>query len=152
MVFSSQAVKSRGDWGGVNDGDLQVVMKRFPVFRDVVVFQAKLVVDGLRDLLISPVSVLAALVDLLVPGNDGGKRFYAVVRFGRRTEEWINLFGAAGPKSATAEASGIDVLFNELEERLRDPVLREQARARAQALAEHLKRRTEGGTPPPDGD
>jgi hypothetical protein len=105
-------------------------------------------VDGLRDLLISPVSVLAALVDLLVPGDDGGKRFYAVVRFGRRTEEWINLFGAAGPEQQAAEASGIDVLFNELEDRLRDPALREQALARAHALAERLKRRTDGGANP----
>jgi hypothetical protein len=125
-----------------------MVMKRFPVFRDVVVFQAKLLVDGLRDLLISPVSVLAALVDLLIPGDDGGKRFYAVVRFGRRTEEWINLFGAAGPEQQAAEASGIDVLFNELEDRLRDPALREQALARAHALAERLKRRPEGGANP----
>ncbi len=123
-----------------------MVMKRFPVFRDVVVFQMKLLVDGLRDLLISPVSVLAALVDLLIPGNDGGKRFYAVVRFGRRTEEWINLFGAAGPHDAAAEATGIDILFNDLEEKLRDPALREQARARAHALAERLKKRAEGDT------
>jgi hypothetical protein len=125
-----------------------MVMRRFPVFRDVVVFQMKLVVDGLRDLLISPVSVLAALVDLLVPGDDGGKRFYSVVRFGRRTEEWINLFGAAGPEAPGTDATGIDVLFNELEERLRDPALREQARARAHALAEHLKRRSEGNPDP----
>jgi hypothetical protein len=119
-----------------------MVMKRFPVFRDVVVFQAKLLVDGLRDLLISPVSVLAALVDLLIPGDDGGKRFYAVVRFGRRTEEWINLFGAAGPEGPKSAPTGLDVLFNELEEKLRDPELREQALTRAHALAEHLKRRS----------
>lgn len=79
------------------------MMKRFPVFRDVVVFQFKLLVDGLRDVLISPLSILAAIVDLLVPGDDGGKRFYAVVRFGRRTEEWINLFGAAGPREPPAK-------------------------------------------------
>jgi hypothetical protein len=116
-----------------------MVMKRFPVFRDVVVFQAKLLADGLRDLLISPVSVLAALVDLLGPGDDGGKRFYAVVRFGRRTEEWINLFGAADKLGPMQEPSGIDVDIADLEDMIRDPNRREEARAKAQALLDRLK-------------
>jgi hypothetical protein len=30
---------------------------RFPVLRDVIVFQGKLLVDGLRDLLLSPISM-----------------------------------------------------------------------------------------------
>ena len=125
-----------------------MVMKRFPVFRDVVVFQLKLLVDGLRDVLISPVSIMAALVDLLVPGDDGGKRFYSVVRFGRRTEEWINLFGATGPHNPAAPPTGLDVLFEQLEERLRDPEFREQARARAHELSEKLRRHP-GAAPGP---
>jgi hypothetical protein len=113
--------------------------KRFPVLHDVVVFQFKLFVDGLRDLLISPVSIFAALIDLLVPGDDGGKRFYAVVRYGRRTEEWINLFGAADVAGPKQEASGMDVILADLEEMVRDPARREEARARAQALLDRLK-------------
>lgn len=112
---------------------------RFPVLRDVIVFQFKLFVDGLRDLLISPVSLLAALVDLLVPGDDGGRRFYAVVRYGRRTEEWINLFGAAEPAEPAAETKGMDVILQDLEEMVRDPARREEARARAQELLERLR-------------
>ncbi|NGP54641.1 hypothetical protein [Thioalkalivibrio sp. XN8] len=107
--------------------------------RDVIVFQFKLFVDGLRDLLISPVSLLAALVDLLVPGDDGGRRFYAVVRYGRRTEMWINLFGAAGPEKPAAETKGMDVILQDLEEMVRDPARREEARARAQELLERLR-------------
>lgn len=113
--------------------------KRFPVLHDVVVFQFKLFVDGLRDLLISPVSIFAALVDLLVPGDDGGKRFYAVVRYGRRTERWINLFGAADKAGPAGEAAGMDVIIADLEEMVRDPARREEARARAQALVDRLK-------------
>jgi hypothetical protein len=112
---------------------------QFPVLRDVIVFQFKLLVDGLRDLLISPVSLLAALVDLLVPGDDGGKRFYAVVRYGRRTEEWINLFGAAGPDDPVQETHGMDVILADLEEVLRDPARREEARAKAQEVLERLR-------------
>lgn len=114
--------------------------RRFPVFRDVIVFQVKLLVDGLRDLLLSPVSIFAALVDLLVPGDDGGKRFYGVVRFGRRTEQWINLFGAADRHEPEIAAKGIDVLLEELEGLMRDPARRDEARARVHALAERLKK------------
>lgn len=113
--------------------------KRFPVLRDVIVFQAKLLVDGLRDLLLSPVSIFAALIDLLVPGDDGGKRFYGVVRFGRRTERWINLFGAADRQDPDTPASGVDVLLEELEGLMRDPERRDEARARAHALVQRLK-------------
>jgi hypothetical protein len=107
--------------------------------RDVIVFQAKLFVDGLRDLLLSPASIFAALIDLLVPGDDGGKRFYAVVRFGRRTERWINLFGAADRAGPEADSKGMDVLLDELERLARDPERRDEAKARAQALIERLR-------------
>jgi hypothetical protein len=122
--------------------------RRFPVLRDVIVFQAKLLVDGLRDLLLSPLSVFAALVDLLVPGDDGGKRFYAVVRFGRRTERWINLFGAASRHAPDTAPEGVDALLQELEGLMRDPQRREEAKARAQALVDRLKGRAESSGRP----
>jgi hypothetical protein len=112
---------------------------RFPVLRDVVVFQGKLLIDGLRDLLLSPVSIFAALIDLLVPGDDGGKRFYGVVRFGRRTERWINLFGAADPRDPDKPPSAVDALLDELEVLMRDPKRRDEARARAAALVARMK-------------
>jgi hypothetical protein len=114
--------------------------RRLGVFRDIVVFQAKLLVDGLRDLLLSPLSIGAALIDLLIPGDDGGKRFYAVVRFGRRTERWINLFGAADRRDPDVSPQGADALLNEIEAFLRDPNWRDTAKADVQALVERLRR------------
>jgi hypothetical protein len=113
--------------------------RRLGVFRDIVVFQAKLLVDGLRDLLLSPLSIGAALIDLLIPGDDGGKRFYAVVRFGRRTERWINLFGAADRSDPDMAPQGADALLGEIEAFLRDPKRRDTARADVQALVERLR-------------
>lgn len=113
--------------------------KRFPVFRDVIVFQGKLLVDGLRDLVLSPVSLVAALVDLVVPGDDGGKRFYAVVRFGRRTEEWINLFGAADHGNPDVDPQGVDVLVAQLENIVRDEHRRSEVRDKAAALLQRLR-------------
>lgn len=63
--------------------------------RDAVVFQLKLVVDGIRDFVLIPVSLVATVLSLLRPGGRSGSEFYEVVAFGRRTEKLINLFGAA---------------------------------------------------------
>ena len=46
---------------------------RWTLIRDVVVLQAKLVVDGFRDLLLVPASIIAALVSL-VSSDDGWSR------------------------------------------------------------------------------
>lgn len=63
--------------------------------RDVVVFQGKLMLDGLRDIVLFPVSLLAALVDCLSRDAAAGRHFYEVMHFARETERWVNLFEAA---------------------------------------------------------
>ncbi len=68
---------------------------RWELLRDVFVFQIKLAIDGFRDLLLVPISLIAALVDLVTPQHRAGQHFYDVVLLGRRSEKWINLFGAA---------------------------------------------------------
>lgn len=65
---------------------------RAALLRAAAVFQAKLFVDGLRDLVMSPVSLLMAAIDFVF----GGDRFYRLILLGRRTERWINLFGTHG--------------------------------------------------------
>ncbi len=95
---------------------------RWTLLRDTAVLQVKLIVDGLRDFLLVPASLIAAIVSL-ASGEDGkpGPQFYRVVAFGKRTERWIDLFGAArnSPESAM-EAEGanepnIDVLVSRME-------------------------------------
>lgn len=68
---------------------------RWTLIRDVAVFQAKLVVDGLRDLILVPVSLVAGIMSL-VSGEDGvpGTQFYRLLSVGKDSETWINLFGA----------------------------------------------------------
>lgn len=112
---------------------------RWQTFKDVLLFQGKLLIDGLRDLLLSPLSIIAALVDLAVPGDDKGRRFYAVVRFGRRTESWINLFGAADRHDPDKEMRGVDAIADELEALIRDPHRRGEAREKANALLKKLR-------------
>ncbi len=80
-----------------------VVNGRWILIRDLLVFQCKLVADGFRDLLLLPVSLVAGIVSLVGgKGPDPGPEFYELLRIGRRTERWINLFGALENKCGPA--------------------------------------------------
>lgn len=61
------------------------------VLRDVLVFQFKLVVDGLKDLGLAQVALGAALLDLLRRDGTAGRRFYAIVRMSDRFDRWLDL-------------------------------------------------------------
>ena len=68
---------------------------RWTLIRDAAVLQFKLVVDGFRDLLLVPASLIAALVSL-IDSRDGqpGPQFYRLLALGKQSERAINLFGA----------------------------------------------------------
>jgi hypothetical protein len=68
---------------------------RWTLIRDLFVFQAKLLVDGLRDLLLVPASLVAGIWSL-VAGESGrpGPQFYRLVSLGKQSELWIDLFKA----------------------------------------------------------
>lgn len=68
---------------------------RWVLIRDVAVFQVKLLLDGFRDLLLVPISLVTGLISLVNYGKESGSEFYDLLRLGRQTEKWINLFGAA---------------------------------------------------------
>lgn len=67
---------------------------RWVLLRDVVIFQTKLWLDGLKDVVISPLSLLAAAVDVVLGPGRRGYRFYHVLRFGERLDQRLNLFRA----------------------------------------------------------
>lgn len=76
------------------DPDLET-QDRWTLIRDVAVLQVKLIVDGLRDFILVPISLVAGLISLFRAGDPSGNEFYALLRIGKRSERWINLFGAA---------------------------------------------------------
>jgi len=100
---------------------------RWDLIRDAVAFQAKLVVDGMRDLILLPVSVVAALLSLLQSGDRAGSQFYRLVALGRRTEKWINLFSAADrmPEETAADDGLASHSFDKLVDRV-EGMVREQ--------------------------
>jgi hypothetical protein len=66
---------------------------RFRLIWQVLLFQFKLAADGLRDLLLVPISLGAGILGLLAGGDEPDQYFRRLLRFGRRTDIWINLFG-----------------------------------------------------------
>jgi len=76
----------------IEDGQMP---DRWTLIRDILVLQLKLVVDGLRDFILVPVSLIVGIASLIKGGDSSGSQFYELLRTGRRSERWINLFGAA---------------------------------------------------------
>ena len=62
--------------------------------RDVLVFQLKMLLDNVRDFALMPVSLVAALIDLLFKGQRQGALFYQVLKWGAHSEEVINVYSA----------------------------------------------------------
>ena len=65
------------------------------LIRDLAVLQVKLLVDGFRDLVLLPASIIAAIVSMSRT-QDGvpGPEFYKLLVAGKHSEHFINLFGA----------------------------------------------------------
>ena len=60
---------------------------------DVFIFQFKLAFDGIRDILLVPLSIFSAIFGLAAGGDEPDRYFKQLLRLGRRTEAWLNLFG-----------------------------------------------------------
>ena len=98
-----------------------IASSRWQLIRDLAVFQLKLGLDALRDLVLSPISLVAGIVDLVIGGEQAGKHFYSVLGAGRRTEAWINLFGEVdgveprGEAEGGAEGASVDAIVERME-------------------------------------
>ena len=128
------------------------------LIRDIAVLQVKLVVDGLRDLLLVPASLIAGIVSI-AKTTDGkpGSEFYSLVSVGKQSERWINLFGAIrnAPPEVIEEyhfgTAEIDDIVSRVESFVVDEYKRggvtAQARDRMNEAMEKMRRR--GSKPPP---
>jgi hypothetical protein len=84
--------------------------ERWRFLRDVIVVQLKLFVGNIQNFLLIPVSIVAAIIDVIFKGKRHGHRFYTVLEWGRRTDEAINVYGCIGgyyASGADGETSGI---------------------------------------------
>lgn len=65
---------------------------RWRFFRDVLVFQLKIFIGNLRDFALMPVSVGAAVIDLVNKGDREGSRFYRVLHWGAHSEQVLDAY------------------------------------------------------------
>ncbi len=128
------------------------VPDRWTLVRDVAVFQVKLVFDGLRDVVLLPISLVAGIVSLVKGGGSPSSEFYDLLKVGRRSERWINLFGAAshyhGPPSEEEKfaVEDIDVMVSRVEsfvvDEYRKGGVTAQAKERLDKALDHLHKKT----------
>lgn len=60
--------------------------------RRLVIFQLKLGADAIRDLVMSPVSIVMFILDLILSPAEKDSHYQQLLQFGRKTDRWINLF------------------------------------------------------------
>jgi hypothetical protein len=84
-------------------------------FRHVLVFQVKLAADALRDFIMSPLSLIAFVLDAVRKPKLEESLYLRLMLFGRRTDRAINLFD----EHRDAGEFTIDRAADELEELVR---------------------------------
>ena len=94
----------------------QQAISRTELIKRSLIFQLKLLADGLRDAVLIPVSMIATLIGVLRGGADADREFLGVIELGRQTEQWINLFGHHEPH---ATAGSIDQVLEQVEKVIR---------------------------------
>lgn len=123
---------------------------RWQLLRDIGVLQVKLLVDGFRDLILVPLSLIAGAVGLMRGGSQPGQEFYDLLRTGKKSERWINLFGAVDTPEEEAESSADEVDLDKMVGRIETFVVDEyrhghiskQAKEKLDRAVERLQKAT----------
>ncbi len=115
---------------------------------DVLMFQGKLALDALRDLFLSPISIVLALFGALTDARDPGRYFYWLMRWGRRSDHFIDLFSAGrNPDEHDTDAT-LDDLVGVVEDVIVDEEKRGGMTAEARLHVERALHRIEQSTVP----
>lgn len=99
---------------------------RWQTIRKLLIFQYKLLIDATKDILLSPLALGAALIDIIRPAPPEQMLFPELMKLGKRAERAINLFGVAPEEDEWT----VDRLVDSVEETLRQRYLKEVPRAR----------------------
>ncbi len=121
---------------------------RITLLRETAILQLKLIADGFRDAVLIPISLLAALIGLLRGGEDCDREYRRVIKLGRRSEPWINLFGHQRPLSGSHPAGSMDKILNQVESVVMDQYKKGRSTAETRAaVRQALKKES-----PPSSD
>jgi hypothetical protein len=92
----------------------------WPLIRQGIVFQLKLGLDALRDILMSPVSIVLVVADIVMGNNQQQSYFVKLMRLGKKSDHWINLFAVELQSDEPNEDNvttdnNVDVWFSKIE-------------------------------------
>jgi len=79
---------------GADRVQMEDSISHWQVFRDLVFFQFKLLLDGVRDLVLSPISIAAVVLGFILHPATPGRYFNQLLGLGHKSDKWINLFGS----------------------------------------------------------
>jgi len=108
-------------------------ISRWTLIRDMFVFQVKLAMDAVRDLLLSPVSIICGLVDIFKGNSLSNSYFHRLMTLGQQSDGWLNLFGKHSYDSSKGDENlsdmdntpakvdaNVDQLFSQVESLLKE--------------------------------
>jgi len=104
-------------------------ISRWALIRDMLIFQVKLAMDAIRDLLLSPASILCGLIDIFRGHSISQSYFHKLMNIGQKSDAWLNLFGnhnkgeenSQGIRSQTTKNDvNADQLFAQVETLLKE--------------------------------
>lgn len=125
------------------------------LLRDVLVLQVKLLLEALRDVVLSPLTLGAAALDLVLARRQAPRYFHQVLRAGERSDQWIDLW-SAGRETNPVQSAPVDRLLEQVEEMVNDPqagarrarVLRRWAERQVRRAGRRIASETDKRTPP----
>jgi hypothetical protein len=90
---------------------------RWKLARDLGVFELKLAVDGVKDLMLAPLALAAVVADMVMPAERRGVFLRAVIRIGERFDAWLNLYGLKrrDGSGTVMDEGGSDVIVDYIE-------------------------------------
>lgn len=118
-------------------GDSEQPHEHWHLFRDLLAFQFKLALDAFRDLMLSPISIIAVLAGLINKQDDPGKYFHDLLHLGHISDLWINLFGTGEEHDDGVPRLSSDTYVRKVE----DMVVNEYQKG---GLVKNLKDTTDG--------
>lgn len=107
-----------------------------PLIRAVIVLQFKLLLGAMRDLILMPIAMAAALFDWLRLKDHEPRYFRQVMTLGERSDRWIDVWYANHDQKAEPR-DNVDALLVSVEEAVRD---RELGARRARVLKRWAER------------
>jgi len=113
------------------------------LFRSVVLFQLKLLLGAGRDLVLIPITLVAALIDFLRLKTHEPEYYRQVLAFGEKTDRWIDVWYSQHDAQQGPRAN-VDALLNRVEGVVRDPKTgAHQARVLKRWAEKQIKRTAE---------